>query len=324
MNIIDYLKGKAILAPMAGVADRAFRELCVEHTAAFVVTDMVSAKGLTMHDRKSKELISLSEKERPAAIQLFGSDPQIMAHAVYLLLDNKPEIIDLNMGCPAPKIVSNGCGSALMKNPELIGEIVKAVVRETNIPVTVKIRAGWDDESVNAVEVAKRIEQAGAYAITIHGRTRQQMYAPSVNLDIIKEVKEAVAIPVIGNGDIVDGKSAKNMLDFTNCDAIMIGRGALGNPWVFEQVNAYLKDGTILPPPTIETRMETMLYHIEKLCLYKGKKIGMMEARKHAAWYIKGIRGAAAFRQEIGMLSDIDELKTMAEKVIEAYYQNII
>ena len=320
--IIDYLKGKAILAPMAGVADRAFRELCVEHSAAFVVTDMVSAKGLTMHDRKSKELIALSEEERPAAIQLFGSDPQIMAHAVYLLLDNKPDIIDINMGCPAPKIVSNGCGSALMKSPLLIEEIVRAVVRETTIPITVKIRAGWDENSVNAVEVVKRIEQAGASAITVHGRTKVQMYSPPVNIDIIRDVKKAVKVPVIGNGDIIDGKTAAKLLEETGCDLVMVGRGALGRPWVFQQINAYLEHERILPEPPVIERMLIMLKHIEKLCLYKGERIGIREARKHAAWYTKGLRGAAEYRAKMSSIESFDDLKFIAGEFIELSKKN--
>lgn len=312
------IKGHACLAPMAGVADRAFRELCVSYGASYVISEMVSSKGLTMQDRKSKELLFLSEKERPAGAQIFGDDPEIMAKAALKATEFSPDFIDINMGCPAPKIAGNGGGSALLKNPELIGRIVKSVVEVSPVPVTAKIRIGWDSEHINAVEVAKRIEAAGASAITVHGRTKAQMYAPPVFLDEIAKVKKSVSIPVIGNGDIVDGKSAKKMLDETGCDFLMVGRGALGNPWIFRCINAYLNNETEYTEPTLEEKMEVMLAHIGTLCEYKGTRVGMREARKHAAWYIKGIRGAASFRQEIGNLSSMDELSALAERVIDS------
>lgn len=312
------IKGYACLAPMAGVADRAFRELCVSYGAAYVTSEMVSSKGLTMQDKKSKELLYLSDDERPAGAQIFGDDPDIMAKAALKAMEFSPDFIDINMGCPAPKIAGNGGGSALLKNPELIGKIVKKVVDVSPVPVTAKIRIGWDGNSINAVEVAKRIEAAGADAITVHGRTKDQMYAPPVSLDEIANVKKAVSIPVIGNGDIVDGKSAKLMLDKTGCDFLMVGRGALGNPWIFQCINAYLNNETDFTEPTLEEKMDVMLRHIGTLCDYKGVRIGMREARKHAAWYIKGIRGAASFRQEIGSLSTMDELKALAKRVIES------
>ena len=311
------IKGHACLAPMAGVADRAFRELCVSYGASCVISEMVSSKGLTMQDRKSKELLFLSEKERPAGAQIFGDDPEIMAKAALKAMEFSPDFIDINMGCPAPKIAGNGGGSALLKNPELIGRIVKSVVEVSPVPVTAKIRIGWDSEHINAVEVAKRTEAAGASAITVHGRTKAQMYAPPVFLDEIAKVKKSVSIPVIGNGDIVDGKSAKKMLDETGCDFLMVGRGALGNPWIFRCINAYLNNETEYTEPTLEEKMEVMLTHIGTLCEYKGTRVGMREARKHAAWYIKGIRGAASFRQEIGNLSSMDELSALAERVID-------
>ncbi len=310
------IKGYACLAPMAGVADRAFRELCVSYGAAYVISEMVSSKGLTMQDKKSKELLFLSDAERPAGAQIFGDDPEIMANAALKAMEFSPDFIDINMGCPAPKIAGNGGGSALLKNPELIGKIVKKVVEVSPVPVTAKIRIGWDKNSINAVEIAKIIEAAGADAITVHGRTKDQMYAPPVSLDEIANVKKAVSIPVIGNGDIVDGKSAKLMLDMTGCDFLMVGRGALGNPWIFQCINAYLNKEADFTEPTLEEKMDVMLRHIGTLCEYKGVRIGMREARKHAAWYIKGIRGAAAFRQEIGQLSTMDELKALAERVI--------
>ena len=309
------IKGYACLAPMAGVADRAFRELCMSYGAAYVISEMVSSKGLTMQDKKSKELLFLSDAERPAGAQIFGDDPEIMANAALKAMEFSPDFIDINMGCPAPKIAGNGGGSALLKNPELIGKIVKKVVEVSPVPVTAKIRIGWDKNSINAVEIAKIIEAAGADAITVHGRTKDQMYAPPVSLDEIANVKKAVSIPVIGNGDIVDGKSAKLMLDMTGCDFLMVGRGALGNPWIFQCINAYLNKEADFTEPTLEEKMDVMLRHIGTLCEYKGVRIGMREARKHAAWYIKGIRGAAAFRQEIGQLSTMDELKALAERV---------
>lgn len=310
------IKGHACLAPMAGVADRAFRELCMSYGAAYVISEMVSSKGLTMQDKKSKELLYLSDAERPAGAQIFGDDPEIMAKAALKAMEFSPDFIDINMGCPAPKIAGNGGGSALLKDPELIGKIVEKVVEVSPVPVTAKIRIGWDENSINAVEIAKRIEAAGADAITVHGRTKAQMYAPPVSLGEIARVKKAVSIPVIGNGDIVDGKSAKRMLDETGCDFLMVGRGALGNPWIFQCINAYLNNKAEFTEPTLEEKMNVMLRHISTLCEYKGVRIGMREARKHAAWYIKGIRGAASFRQEIGRLSTMDELQALADRVI--------
>ncbi len=316
------IKGYAALAPMAGVADRAFRELCIEFGASYVVTEMVSSKGLTMHDRKSDSLMVLGETEKPAAVQIFGSDPATMAEAAKKAAETGCCAIDINMGCPAPKIAGNGGGSALMKDPDLAARITEAVVRAVELPVTVKFRAGWDENSINAVHFAKLQESAGASIITVHGRTRKQMYAPPVDLDIIKQVKDAVNIPVIGNGDIIDAHSAENMYKTTGCDFIMVGRGALGAPWVFNQINEYFKSGIILPEPPIQQRMEIMLRHIGKLCEYKGDYVGMREARKHAAWYIKGIRGAAALRQEIGSLENMEQLRAIAEKVVESAVAN--
>lgn len=312
------INGYAALAPMAGVADRAFRELCIDYGAAYVVSEMVSSKGLTMHDRKSDSLMTLGKKEKPAAVQIFGCDPETMAEAAKKAQQTGCCAIDINMGCPAPKIAGNGGGSALMKDPALAARITEKCVAAVEIPVTVKIRTGWDDDNLNAVEMAKMLENAGAAALTIHGRTRKQMYAPPVNIDMIKQVKQALSIPVIGNGDIVDVHSAKQMYDETGCDFIMVGRGALGAPWLFSQINEFLEKGIILPDPGIEEKMNVMIKHIQKLCEYKGDYVGMREARKHAAWYIKGIRGAASLRQEIGSLETLDQLKAIAEKVINS------
>lgn len=305
----------AVLAPMAGVADRAFRELCVSYGASYVVSEMVSSKGLIMSDRKSRSLLLLSDEERPAAIQIFGDNPEIMAESAKRCLEFKPQAIDINMGCPAPKIAGNGGGAALMKEPEKAEKIIRAVVNAVDIPVTVKIRAGWDTDSINAVEMAQRAENAGACAVTVHGRTRQQMYAPPVNKEIISLVKQSVSIPVIGNGDITDGESAAKMLSDTGCDTVMVGRGALGRPWVFAQINAFLKHEAVLPEPPVTERMRVMVRHIEKLCEYKGERVGIREARKHAAWYIRDIKGAARYRKEVGALESVDMLRRLAYEI---------
>lgn len=306
----------AALAPMAGVADKAFRELCVEYGATYVVSEMVSSKGLTMCDRKSKKLLSLSEKERPAAAQIFGSDPKIMAESAVSCLEYKPEVIDINMGCPAPKIAGNGGGSALLRNPELAEEIMRAVKEAVDIPVTVKIRLGWDADSINCIEMAQRAQRAGMSAVTLHGRTRQQMYAPPVDRRMIAEVKKNIDIPLIANGDITDGLSAAQMIEETNCDYLMVGRGALGRPWVFSQITAYLEHEIILPEPPVSERMRVMVKHIKRICEYKGERVGIREARKHAAWYIKGIKGAAAYRQQVGTLESIEQLEELAFKIM--------
>lgn len=308
----------AFLAPMAGIADLAFRELCVQYGAAYTVSEMVSSKGLTMGDKKSAQLLTLGN-DRPAGVQIFGDDPEIMAKAAVKCLDFNPDIIDINMGCPAPKIAMNGGGASLMKNPELAYEITKTVVQAVDIPVTVKIRKGWDEESVNAVEMAELAEKAGASAVAVHGRTRQQMYSGSVDFDIIAQVKKAVGIPVIANGDIKDEQSAAIMLEKTNADAIMIGRGALGNPWVFSKINAYLDECRVLPEPSVTQKMAVMLKHIQKIIEYKGEYTAMREARHHAAYYTKGMRGGAKLRAEIGKLERFEQLQELSYKILKEY-----
>lgn len=308
----------AFLAPMAGIADLAFRELCVQYGAAYTVSEMVSSKGLTMGDKKSAQLLTLGN-DRPAGVQIFGDDPEIMVKAAVKCLDFKPDIIDINMGCPAPKIAMNGGGASLMKKPELAYEITKAVVQAVDIPVTVKIRKGWDDESVNAVQMAELAEKAGADAITVHGRTRQQMYSGNVDYDIIAQVKKAVGIPVIANGDIKDEQSAAIMLEKTNADAIMIGRGALGNPWVFSKINAYFDECRVLPEPSVTQKMAVMLKHIQKIIEYKGEYTAMREARHHAAYYTKGMRGGAKLRAEIGKLERFEQLQELSYRILKEY-----
>lgn len=304
----------AFLAPMAGIADRAFRELCVQHGAAYTVTEMVSSKGLTMGDKKSAQLLTIGS-ERPCGAQIFGDDPETMAQAAKKCLAFSPEIIDINMGCPAPKIASNGGGASLMKNPQLAYEITKSVAEAVPVPVTVKIRKGWDNDGINVVQMAALAEKAGAAAVTVHGRTKEQMYSGKVDYDIIAEVKKAVSIPVIGNGDITDEQSATMMMEKTNCDAIMIGRGALGNPWIFSRINAYFDECRVLPPPTIAQKMVTMLGHVQKIIEYKGEYIGMREARHHAGYYTKGLRGGATLRREICQMEHFEQLQELAYKI---------
>lgn len=311
------LKSHAVLAPMAGVSDRAYRELCVRFGAAYCVSEMVSSKALSFNSKKSEELMEISDLERPCGIQIFGDDPKCMADAAKHALENKPDIIDINMGCPAPKISSNGSGSALMKNPLLCGEIVKAVTAVTDIPVTVKIRKGWDDDSVNAVEVAKICESAGAAAITVHGRTRQQYYKPPVDYDIIRAVRESVSVPVIANGDIDSAERAKEVMDITGCDLVMIGRATLGNPWIFSQINAYLENPNVkIHTPDLEERLGVMIEHIGKMVEYKGEHMAMLQARKLVVGYFKGMKGAAALRNEAGKIKTLDDLYELRQKAL--------
>lgn len=316
MKIKDVeFENNVFLAPMAGIADRAFRELCINYGAGYTVSEMVSSKGLTMGDKKSGELLTLGEIENPAGVQIFGDNPEIMAQAAKMCIKYHPNIIDINMGCPAPKIAMNGGGASLMKNPLLAGEIIKAVSKAVDIPITVKIRKGWDDENITAVELAKIAEKNGAAAITVHGRTRMQMYSGKVDYNIIAKVKKAVDIPVIANGDIVDEQSAAIMFEKTNCDAIMIGRGALGNPWIFRRINAYLNECRVLPDVSINEKMVVMLKHIQKIIEYKGEYTAMREARHHAAYYTKGIRGGAALRKEISTFEHFEQLEELAYKI---------
>lgn len=308
------INGYAALAPMAGVADKAFRELCMQFGACYCVSEMVSSKGISYNSEKSAQLMEIGEKEHPCAVQIFGNEPETMAQAAQFALRYKPEIIDINMGCPAPKIAGNGAGSALMKDPLLCGEIVKAVKMAVDIPVMVKIRKGFDENMINAVEVACICEENGADALTIHGRTREQYYSGVCDLDIIKEVKKALTIPVIGNGDITSADDCKRMYDYTNCDLAMVGRGALGNVWIFEEIKAYFNGDSSYRKPDFSHKMEVMKQHIESLCENKGEYIGMKEARAHIPHYLKGFSGAAKLRNDACRVSTIKDLYLLIDK----------
>jgi tRNA-dihydrouridine synthase B len=302
------LDNKVFLSPMAGVTDLPFRLICKEQDCGMLYTEMVNAKALCYDDKNTKKMLNIQPEEHPVAIQIFGSDPEYMGGAAKILNSYPNKILDINMGCPAPKVIKNGDGSALLKNPELAGKVMRAVVENSEKPVTVKIRKGWDDTCINAVEMAKIAEESGVSAIAIHGRTREQYYSGKADWDIIREVKENVSIPVIGNGDVFEVEDAINMLNKTNCDAIMIGRGAQGNPWIFKRINHYMQTGEILPEPTLEEKIDTAMKHLKLAVDEHGEYVAVREMRKHIAWYLKGLRNSARVRDEINKIESYEEV----------------
>lgn len=305
----------AALAPMASVADRAYRLMAKEYGAAYVVGEMASCKGLCYNDRKTAELLSVLPEERPMAVQLFGAEPEFMAAAVKIAEKFSPDIIDINSGCPMPKIVSGGAGSALMKTPKLFGELVRAAVDAASVPVTVKIRSGWDENSINAVEMAKIAEENGAAAVAVHGRTRSQLYSGRADWDVIRAVKQAVEIPVIGNGDVSTPELCREMYEYTGCDLVMVGRGSYGRPWLFRQIREYLETGSYSPDPSPDEKLEIMRRHIGLIVADKGEKVGMKEARRPASWYLKGMQGAAHFRNLCSELTTLEQLERLIEQI---------
>ena len=307
------IKKTAVLAPMAGVADRAYRILNREFGASYTVSELISAKGLCYSDKKTEELCRITEKERPCALQLFGSEPEFIKKAVKIINRYNPDIIDINMGCPVPKVAGNGEGSALMQNPKLVGEIIYKTARAIKKPVTVKIRKGFSEKNVNAVEIAKIAEANGAAAIAVHGRTREQYYSGKADWDIIRQVKEAVSIPVIGNGDINSPESAKRLIEETGCDGIMIGRAARGNPWIFDRINRFLETGIKEAEPGVQEVKEMILKHARLQIQYKGEYTGMREMRKHVAWYTAGMPHSASVRRQVNEVETYEQLEKLVE-----------
>lgn len=310
------LENNLVLAPMAGVTDLPFRVLCKEQGAGLICMEMVSAKGIYYNNKNTEILLTTAKEERPVSLQLFGSDPQIMSEMAKKIEERPFDILDINMGCPVPKVVNNGEGSALMKNPKLVEKIVSQIVKAIQKPVTVKIRKGFDDEHVNAVEIAKIVESAGASAVAVHGRTREQYYSGKADWDIIRQVKEAVSIPVIGNGDILTAQDALAMKQQTNCDGFMIGRGAQGNPWIFRQILHSLETGEELPKPSMEEVTDMLLRHARAQIAFKGEVVGIREMRKHAAWYTSGYKNSAKLRGKINEVETYEDLEALFRSVV--------
>lgn len=309
------LKNNLILAPMAGVTDLPFRLLCSEQGAGMTGMEMVSAKAILYGNKNTEGLLAIHPQEGPVSLQLFGSDPKIISEMAARIEERPFAVLDLNMGCPVPKIVNNGEGSALMREPQLAGEIIAATVKAVKKPVTVKIRKGFDEAHVNAVEIAKIAEDAGAAAIAVHGRTREQFYSGRADWEIIAKVKEAVSIPVIGNGDVTDGESARRMLSETGCDGVMIGRGARGNPWLFGEIAAFLEDGRILPAPSMEEKKKMILRHAALQLEIKGEYTGVREMRKHLSWYTAGMPNSARLRGQVNLAECFEQIEGLVESL---------
>ncbi len=300
------INSNAFLSPMAGVTDLPFRLICKEKGCGMLYTEMINAKALCYDDENTKKMLKIKPEEHPVAVQIFGSDPEFMGKAASIMNEYNNEILDINMGCPAPKVIKNGDGSALMRNPKLAEQVLSAVVKNSIKPVTLKIRKGWDDQNVNAVEIAKIAEACGISALAIHGRTREQFYSGTADWDIIRQIKETINIPVIGNGDVFEVQDAKRLLETTNCDAILIGRGSQGNPWIFKRVDHYIRTGEILPEPTLEEKVNTAKKHMSLAIEEHGEYIAVREMRKHLGWYLKGLKGSARVRDEINKIENYE------------------
>ncbi len=311
----EYIQGKILLAPMAGITDRAYREICIEHGVDVVFTEMISAKALTYKDRKTQDLLKMGEAEKDYGIQIFGSEPEVISEAVKILNDRDHKMIDLNFGCPAPKVVKNGDGSALMKSPQRAREVIEAAVKASKKPVSVKIRKGWDADHINDLEIARIAEEAGAQMLTIHGRTREEFYSGVADREAIRRVKAGLKIPVVGNGDIFTGESAKAMFEETGVDAIMVARGIRGNPFIFEEIKSVLA-GKDKPRVSMKDYQQVILRHIEKAVQYKGEHTAVKEMRKHLGWYVKGRAHSAALKREINSIDTKDGLCAL----VKAYF----
>ena len=311
------LDNEVFLSPMAGVTDLPFRTICKEKGCGMLYTEMINAKALCYDDENTKKMLNLEDDGHPVAVQIFGSDPEYMGKAASIMNQYTNDILAINMGCPAPKVIKNGDGSALMRNPKLAAEVLTAVVKNSKKPVTLKIRKGWDDNSVNALEIAKIAEECGISALAIHGRTREQFYSGKADWDIIAEIKQSINIPVIGNGDVFDVQDAVNMLEKTKCDAIMIGRGSQGNPWIFNRINHYMKTGEVLPEPTLEEKISTAIKHMNLAVAEHGEYVAVREMRKHIGWYLKGLKNSAKYRDQINKITDYKEVISMLEEYVQ-------